>query len=160
MFTESKNQTSEEIELRSKLLEIRGRCTCVNLKKATRAVSHIVDQHVRPAGLRTGQFSILVNVANNGSVRVGDLADELVMDVTTLSRNIRLLERDGYVNISSGNDKRVREITLTDCGLKKIAEILPLWEKAQSTIKHELGEENWDMLISQLRQVAKLKPNS
>jgi DNA-binding MarR family transcriptional regulator len=157
MLTLEKPKAALDQSLQAKLLEIGVSCTSLNLKKAARAVSHIVDETVRHTGLRYGQFGMLVAVANRGTVTVSELADALIMDITTLSRNVRLLERDGFVTISSGRDRRVREIELTLLGAQKINEVLPHWEQAQEKIKLSLGSGNWELLMEQLHKVAQLE---
>ena len=97
------------------LLEAAG-CACFNLRKATRAVTQLYDDALRPSGLRCTQFSLLTLLKASGTVAMTKLAEDAVMDRTTLARNLEVLERGGLVRIRSGEDARVREIELTRGG--------------------------------------------
>jgi DNA-binding MarR family transcriptional regulator len=111
----------------------------MNLRKATRAVTQLYDRHLRPSGLKGTQFSILAVLANTGPSRLSRLAEVLVMDRTTLSRNLEPLERDGLVSVTSGKDRRTRQVALRPRGRKALAGALPLWEAAQEQVLRELG---------------------
>ena len=76
-------------------------CTCFNLRKAARAVTQYYDDALRPSGLRVTQFSLLSVIKQFGTVNIGTLADEAVMDRTTLTRNLKLLEQEGLVTITA-----------------------------------------------------------
>ena len=100
-------------------------CTSLNLRKAARAASQFLESYLAPLGLHTGQFGILSHVAKAGTITMTRLAESLALDRTTLTRNLQLLQRDGLVEIVSGQDKRVREITLTPLGTDKLAQAIP-----------------------------------
>src|SRR3954469_8883577 len=89
------------------------RCTCFNLRKAARAVTQMYDEFLRPSGLRSTQFSLLMLIRGEGPIRITDLAERAVMDRTTLKRNVELLEREGLARVEAGEDARVREVRLT-----------------------------------------------
>ena len=107
----SKLPTSEIPDIsREEFLEI-PQCTAFNLRKASRAVSQLFDDALRDTGLRGGQFSILSMVLYRQPIALRALADHLVMDRTTLTRNLKPLERDGLIRIEPGTDRRVREVS-------------------------------------------------
>ena len=126
------------------------RCTCFNLRKAARAVTQMYDEFLRPSGLRTTQFSLLMLIRGLGPVRITELAEKAVMDRTTLKRNIELLEREGLVRIQPGSDARVREVSLTAAAAERLVEALPLWQRAQAHVTRELGRGRADRLLSDL----------
>jgi DNA-binding MarR family transcriptional regulator len=126
------------------------RCTCFNLRKAARAVTQMYDEFLRPSGLRVTQFSLLMLIRGMGPIRITDLAEEAVMDRTTLKRNIELLEREGLVRIEAGEDARVREVTLAPTAEKRLVEALPLWQRAQAQVTSELGQGRSDRLLADL----------
>jgi DNA-binding MarR family transcriptional regulator len=111
----------------------------MNLRKAARAVTQLYDRHLRPSGLKGTQFSILAVLANTGAIPLSRLAEVLVMDRTTLSRNLEPLERDGLVSVTEGKDRRVRQVALKPRGRKALAGALPLWEAAQGQVVKEIG---------------------
>jgi DNA-binding MarR family transcriptional regulator len=137
------------ISEQAKLAALR-KCTCFNLRKAARAVTQLYDDFMRPSGLRATQFSLLTVVRGAGKISMTELAELAVMDRTTLKRNLELLAREGLVRIQSGEDARVREVTLTPAALKKLATALPLWEEAQAQVIGRLGQVRADRLLSDL----------
>ena len=123
-------------------------CACFNLRKVTRAVTQLYDEMLRPAGLRVTQFSLLVAVRMAGPVGVTRLAEITVMDRTTLTRNLELLQKQGLIEVAAGADRRSRIVTITAQGKAAIAEALPFWKKAQLHVVNSLGQERWaDMLM-------------
>lgn len=132
------------------------RCTCFNLRKATRAVTQLFDEKLKPSGLLVTQFTILVAIASAGSGTMNDLAQGLVMDRTTLTRNLKPLERQGLISIHPGEDRRERVVSLTDAGRTALAKALPLWEEAQASAIERLGQERWSALLSGLSATTSL----
>lgn len=127
-------------------------CTCMNLRKASRAITQYYDRMLQPTGLRATQFTILVVTATAGSITITKLAKRLVMDRTTLTRNLRPLEKQGLIKISAGEDQRTRCLTLSPNGRKKLAKALPLWEKAQQHFEKGLGQARFQNLLSNLSE--------
>ena len=107
-------------------------CTCANLRKASRAVTQFYEAILRPTGLRVTQFTLLSAISVLGQPTITDLADALVMDRTTLTRNLKPLEKQGLVESASGQDKRTRLVRLTVPGQQLLADALPLWQEAQT----------------------------
>lgn len=126
------------------------RCTCFNLRKAARAVTQMYDEFLRPSGLRATQFSLLMLIRGMGPIRITDLADQAVMDRTTLKRNVELLQRQGLVRIRPGSDARVREVSLTPAAEERLNDALPLWQRAQAHVGRELGQGRTDRLLADL----------
>ncbi len=89
-------------------------CVCFNLRKATRLLSQIYDQALKPADLKVTQFSLLMGVAGQEDTTIGKLARPLGMDRSTLSRNARILEKKGLVTIEEGEDRRQQSKRLTE----------------------------------------------
>jgi DNA-binding MarR family transcriptional regulator len=134
----------------AKLVEAGRRCACFNLRKATRAVTSLYDEVLRPTGLRATQFTLLMITKGFGSVSVTRLAEEAVMDRTTLTRNLGPLEKQGLIRVEEGQDRRVRKVTLTPRGHDTLVEAVPLWQVAQTQITKGLGEERLRQLLSNL----------
>ncbi|HEY9847811.1 MAG TPA: MarR family transcriptional regulator, partial [Candidatus Caenarcaniphilales bacterium] len=97
----------------AKYAQISQVCACFNLRKASRAVTQLYDKVLQPSGLLATQFTLLSAIALTGSVTITRLAQELVMDRTTLARNLKPLERQGLIQIKPGQDQRTRIVTLT-----------------------------------------------
>jgi DNA-binding MarR family transcriptional regulator len=134
----------------AKKLEPLDVCACSNLRKATRAITQLYDEALRPAGLRATQLSLLTACGNLEPVTVGYLAHAVVMDRTTLARDLKPLEREGLIKIATGQDQRERRITLTARGHRALARAFPLWEKAQADVVQGIGSERLQRLLSDL----------
>ncbi len=137
-----------------------GECVCGSLRKAARAVTQLYDEVLRPTGLRVTQFGILGATMAMEPVTVSRLAEATVTDRTTLTRNLKLLEKQGFIRVNSGNDRREREVTLTDQGREAVAKAYPLWQKAQHQVVKSLGEERWQALRQELSAVVSLTRGS
>jgi len=125
-------------------------CTGFNLRKANRAISQLYDETLRPAGIRGTQYSLLVSLKILGAVLITDLAEQIVMDRTTLTRNLDVMESQGLVAVSPGEDRRTRRVTITESGSAVLSEAYPLWQQAQAKIRESLGEERLQALMAGL----------
>jgi len=125
-------------------------CACFNLRAAARAVTQLYDEHLRPTGLRSTQFSMLVLLRATGPLPMTQLAKEAVMDRTTLARNLEVLEREGLVRVQPGEDARVRQVELTRAGAAKLDYAFPAWRAAQRSIERAVGEQRMSRLLSDL----------
>lgn len=134
----------------AKCTEIAGVCACFNFRKASRAVTQLYEEILQPSGLLGTQFTLLVAISLAGSVTITRLAQELVMDRTTLTRNLKPLKRQGLIEIEPGQDQRTRVVMLTDKGRKALAKAIPLWEQAQAHVVQGLGQNRWSTLLSDL----------
>jgi DNA-binding MarR family transcriptional regulator len=118
-------------------------------------VTQFYDQFLAPAGLRTTQFSILARLRRSGPMTIGALAAELVMDRTTLGRNLQPLEREGLVTVAKGReDRRSREIRLTDAGAERLRAAVEGWVDAQAGFEAVFGEQRSSELRSLLHAVS------
>ena len=140
---------------RSELIKLTA-CACGNLRSATRAVTQLFDETFQPLGLRATQFMLLAASELFGPMTITAMADVFTMDRTTLTRNLKPLERQRLLIIEPGEDKRTREVTLTAQGLQAVADGLPLWEIAQAKVVTKLGQERFQSLLSHLSEVSAL----
>ena len=131
-------------------------CACGNLRKATRAVTQLYDKVLRPSGIRVTQLGLMVATRVQGPVTVKHLAETTVTDRTTLTRNLRPLEKQGLIRIEPGEDRRERIVTLTNRGQKALLSALPLWKKAQARIAKGLGQRRFNRLLSDLSAMVAL----
>ncbi|MGZ6247378.1 MAG: MarR family winged helix-turn-helix transcriptional regulator [Vulcanimicrobiaceae bacterium] len=131
-------------------------CACLNLRAATRFLTRRYDEIMAPSGLLSTQYSMLTFIAEHSSCGVSELADWLVMDVSTATRNLRPLISSGYVTMRSGvTDKRRREIRITAKGRRALDAARPLWNSAQDEVARQLGSQRYKQLLellSDLRQ--------
>ena len=129
-------------------------CTCFGLRKAARAVTQMYDQALKPSGLRATQLSLLIAVERSGPSGIGELAKLMVMDRTTLTRNLKPLLDKGLLENIEGADRRRRPIAITAKGRKAMAQALPYWREAQSRMAGSLGRSRWRRLLGDLRDTA------
>ena len=115
------------------------RCACFSLRKAARAVTQRYDDALRPAGLRTTQFSLLTLLRLAGPMPMTRLAEAAVMDRTTLARNLEVLRRGRLVRVLPGEDARVRQVAITRAGITKLEAAFPHWQRAQRSMTRGLG---------------------
>src|SRR5271170_3215502 len=107
-------------------------CNCLALRQATRHVTQFYDQLLAPTGLRATQYSILARLNRRGPMTINALAAELVMDRTTLGRNILPLQRDGLIAVEPGKaDRRSKELCLTAAGAARFEAARKGWTQAQ-----------------------------
>lgn len=125
-------------------------CTCNNLRKAARAVTQYYDDALRPSGIRATQFSLLSAIREFGTVSIGALAEESVMDRTTLTRNLKLLEDRGLISVAPGTDARVREVSLTPEAYEKLALAQRYWKRAQAHMAGKMGGDGVRHLLRSL----------
>jgi DNA-binding MarR family transcriptional regulator len=130
------------------------RCVCFNVRKAARAVTQLYDEMLRPSGLRVTQFSLLMAARGLDSATLKRLARAVGTDRTTLTRNLRPLEKQGLLRVEPGADRRERKVTLTARGERTMAEALPLWEAAQARVTNSFGQERLRRLFAELAALA------
>jgi DNA-binding MarR family transcriptional regulator len=145
-----------ELELDRKKMERCAECACFNLRKASRVITQLFDRSMQAGGLRGTQFSILIVLSATGPIPVTKLSEHLVMDRTTLTRNLRPLEKQGLISLMCGKDLRIRTAVVTPKGLKTLKDNFPLWERVQNQIIRKLGRKRFDSLIRELSEIASL----
>jgi DNA-binding MarR family transcriptional regulator len=133
-------------------------CVCFNLRMATRAITQVYDKAMQPSGLRATQFPLLAVLAIGGPSTITGLSQFLVMDRTTLARNLKPLEKRGLISIAKGKDKRTKTLTLTELGAEAIGDALPRWERAQKMVVEKMGENRWQATLESLRALPSLFP--
>ena len=115
-------------------------CNCLAIRQAARYLTQFYDQFLAPSGLRTTQFSILAKLRGYGPLSINAVAKELVMDRTTLGRNMLPLEREGLIEIvPSASDRRAKKLRLTQAGVERLQAATPGWEQAQSRFERAFG---------------------
>lgn len=135
----------------STTLHVRDTCLCMHARRAARALARRYDEALRPAGITSGQFSILMTLNRPGTAGMAELASFLALDRTTLTANLKPLERRGLLTVSPGKDRRSRMLRLTDDGRAALVAALPRWESMQREIEGELDTIAPDLLRAGLR---------
>ena len=137
------------IKSRLKPLDVSA-CTLANVRKASRAISQVYDAALQPANLKATQFTVLATLSKQGQMPLSKLADFMVMDRTTLTRNLQPLLKRKLVATSPGEDRRIRNVRLTPQGKRLFNQALPLWRTAQTQMVDGLGQKRWVGLLDNL----------
>jgi DNA-binding MarR family transcriptional regulator len=137
-----------------KSLSARQDCNCLAVRSAARHITQFYDQFLAPIGLRTSQFSILAKLNRLGPLTINALAKEMVMDRTTLGRNIQPLERDGLIRTEQvASDLRAKEVHLTKAGEGRLQDAFSGWSRAQVQFEKSFGADRSAKLRTLLRAV-------
>ncbi|WP_157016127.1 MarR family winged helix-turn-helix transcriptional regulator [Mesorhizobium xinjiangense] len=131
-------------------LHVRDHCLCLHTQRAARRLARMFDDALRPVGITNGQFSLMMSLNRPQPARMKEIADFLAMDRTTLTANLKALERRALVAIAvDPDDRRGRLLTLTDDGLATLTEAMPIWRETHGAL--EAGLDDCDMLRRQLQ---------
>lgn len=131
-----------------------GHCASFNFRRTARAVTRLYDVALQKSGIRSTQFTILVGIAKNQPASIGALAEILVIDRTTLTRSLRLLQKDGLIAISKRSTMRQRFLTIAPKGARTLARSLPLWRKAHKHFVATVGSDYWIDLRNELERLS------
>ncbi len=132
-------------------------CPAFNIRAASRIITQLFDEILKPSGLQITQFAVLVGVFTLDSPTINQLAKGLIMDRTTLTRGLKPLENEGLIKIVSGEDKRTHFVKLTPKGKSALEKTLPYWEKARTVVSEEFGKKHLDGLLKDLASVREIK---
>ena len=130
-------------------------CACQQVRMAARAVTRAYDRALRPSGLRSTQFTILVAASVAGGIPLHRLAKILGLERTTLTRNLAAIERKGLIKVAE-IDGRTRNVIVLPAGEELLTQALLLWDQAQERLREKLGQERWLTLRDSLGDLAKL----
>jgi DNA-binding MarR family transcriptional regulator len=136
-------------------IHVRDHCLCLHLQRAARAVARHFDELMRPAGLTSGQFSLLMSLNRPEPPVMRAVAELLAMDRTTLTANLKPLERRGLVRVRlDKDDRRSRRLVLTAKGRAALRAALPAWEEGHALIEPALARRSANRLRADLRALA------
>jgi DNA-binding MarR family transcriptional regulator len=133
-------------------------CNCINLRRASQAITEFYDERLESSGLKVSQHLLLKNIKHLGPVSVSGLALEVRLDRTTIVRNLKPLEERGFIVDVAANGSRNRQLKLTDKGNEVLEIATPLWIEAQNSIQQYLGKEDMNTLTALLSKIEALVP--
>jgi len=128
-------------------------CASSNLRRVSRSITTFYEAALRPAHLRPTGFTILVAIAKREPVAIGSLASELILDPTTVTRSLQLLQRTGLIEISARSANRQRFVTLSPKGRRTLSRSVPLWRQAQGRLVGKVGLGFWKELQEELERL-------
>jgi DNA-binding MarR family transcriptional regulator len=136
-------------------LHVRDHCLCLHTQRAARALARRFDEALRPLELKSGQFSLLISLNRPDPPSIGSVASLLAMDRTTLTANLKPLERRELVKIAADkNDRRTRRLLLTNAGRTVLEVAVPIWERTHAEVEAELEPAAADRLREDLNALA------
>jgi len=136
-------------------LHVRDHCLCLHVQRAARALARRFDDALRPLGLTQGQFSLLMSLNRPEPPRIGDISALLAMDRTTLTANLKPLQRRGLLKVKVDKaDKRGRRLILTASGRALLAAAAPVWTQAHAETEHSLTQSSADTLRATLSELS------
>jgi len=130
-------------------------CAAYQFRRTSRAVARLYDTALAPSGIRSTQFALLTAIAKLEPVAISRVAEILVIDLTTMTRSLKLLEKEGLVEIAPRGVRRRRLLTLTSKAEKALAAAVPLWRRMQARFLAELGGK-WPDVRGGLEQAAQV----
>lgn len=137
---------------------VRETCLCIRVQRAARALARHFDDALRPLGMTHGQYSLLVALNQSEPPIMSAVAAALAMDRTTLTANLKPLERDGLVKIAvDQKDKRSRRLIITTKGRATLKAAFPIWKAAHAELDDAVGVTRVDRLRADLRAIAQME---
>lgn len=137
--------------------EVERECAALRARMASRKVSRIFDEALRPLGLKVTQFTLLAAIERGAPSSITELAEALAMERTTLTRNLRVLERRGFIEIGPEGRRRSRPLRVTEKGKALLQAALPVWRNAQDRVVARLGRDRWRTVQAALEALASVK---
>jgi DNA-binding MarR family transcriptional regulator len=129
-------------------------CACTALRKASRAVSRLYDAALAPAGMSVAQLAILRAILRAGTIPLSRLADQMVMDSTSLYRALTPMIRSGWIAVEAGEKGRAKLASLTEQGRRATNDAAAHWEAAQIRFVEAFGAERWRDLHQAIASLA------
>jgi DNA-binding MarR family transcriptional regulator len=136
-------------------------CACATVRRAARAVTQLYDSWLRSAGIEGPQFALLSMLERLDGCTQSAMGQRFDLDKTTLSRNLKLLKRNGWIAIAAGEDARERRVILTPEGRRRLAAAKPAWKKAQEQLRGSMSRGEWNrvgQLLNALTRAAQVAP--
>jgi DNA-binding MarR family transcriptional regulator len=127
-------------------------CIAVRVRALNRAVTALYDDALRPHGLRAGQLNLLVAIARMGTARPGDVCGVMRMEKSTLSRDVEVMRRNGWLEVDESAGGRARPLRLTHAGQALLEAVLPAWRQAQAQAEALIGDQG----VAALRRIIDL----
>jgi len=134
-------------------------CMCANFRRASRAITQLYEEALRPLGLRASQFTLLQALSLTGEISQGQLGQILALDSTTLTRTLEIMIGHKWISERRGSDRRERWLQLSKAGEAQFKQASPAWNRVQSRLREQIGEEPWKNLLQFTNQVTTIAIN-
>ena len=130
-------------------------CACASARQVARTLTQLYDRWLIGTGLEAPQFALLMALDRHGAVSQAALGRRYALDKTTMSRNLKLFEREGWISVTGADDKRERRYTITAAGHARLAAARPEWKKAQDHLRAGMTAKQWNAMFETFRTVAR-----
>lgn len=130
-------------------------CACATARQVARLLTQLYDSRLRAAGLEAPQFALLTTLEKQGPSSEAELARRYALDKTTVSRNLKVLERNGWIGSKVPEDRRKRQFSLTAEGRRKLSAAAPLWKKAQQDLRAKMRDREWTSMFRTFQNVTR-----
>jgi DNA-binding MarR family transcriptional regulator len=138
---------------------VRDTCLCLRVQQAGRAIGRLFDEGFRPLGLTNFQFSLLMMLNRPSPPTIGRLAEDLAMDRTTMTANLKPLQRRRLIAIRRDEaDARIKHVALTDAGRALLTEAVKPWQAANDFVRAHVPEAELSALYAGLDAISKVQP--
>lgn len=129
-------------------------CACATVRRLGRLATRFYDVEMRPAGMETGQFTLLATIRHVPGISQIYIARRLGMDTTSLTRTLGVLLKNGWVEKAQGSDRRSRVFTITRAGEAQLLRARPYWQRAQQRFVSIVGADGTKALVEAVEAVA------
>ncbi|WP_153732074.1 MarR family winged helix-turn-helix transcriptional regulator [Sporosarcina obsidiansis] len=132
-------------------------CACANLRTVSGSLTQLYNKLLKPTGLKITQYYMLGNIFCYPNISISKLGEIMLLDQTTVTRNLNILKDSAYVKITRAeHDSRTKVVSITDTGLEKLNEAEPIWSQVQNTIEGIFGKEEYSELLRKLENLHKV----
>ena len=128
-------------------------CACLAIRKAARAVTQFYDSYLQSFGLKPTQHSLLLAAYFADGITISDLAHFMVIDRSTLTRNLKPLEKDGLLIVNPEQDRRAKKIVITRKGVTLLKKMTPAWESAQQELNRRIGSTKFGQVLEDMSDI-------
>ena len=135
--------------------QMRRVCACFNLRRAARQMTQHFNAKFEASGLNATQFVILAVLQAAGPLGLSALAQQVALDPSTMTRNLAVLRRKGWVAVARGDDRRVRQAALTSKGKTRLASAYPAWIEAQASVSDPFGDKRYRAVLESLAELTR-----
>lgn len=132
-------------------------CACANLRTTSGSLTQLYNQLLKPTGLKITQYYMLGNIYTSPGISIGKLGEIMLLDQTTITRNLTILHEAGYVQVEKAKqDSRAKVVSVTELGYEKLNYATPIWLEVQDRIETSVGKKEYQELLQQLDKVQKI----
>lgn len=124
--------------------ENKSTCYCINLRRSAGILTDIYDKALAPCGMTVAQYCLLIHLHRMGNANITQWADQVGLERSTMVRNVRILEKNGWIQPAAG---RGRHFTLSPAGQERLTAAIPIWQQTQAAIEQQLGAEDAQALL-------------